>query len=92
MRLATKLMAGVALATVVVAAGAQQRDRDPVLRVIPRGQDGPDAYYQVRCRNESTGMVVLRDDRGEACAQPRGRDEVCNRDWNLQTAAEAACR
>ena len=65
---------------------------NPVKRVLPHGKDGDFYYYQVQCTNGTQGSVVVQDKENKVCAQPAGRNEVCNSGWNVQRAAEHACR
>lgn len=65
---------------------------DPVKRVLPQGQDGDDYYYQVQCTNGTEGSVVVQDKERNICAQAQGGERVCNAGWNVQRAAEHACR
>ena len=65
---------------------------DPVKRVLPQGQDGDYYYYQVQCKNGTEGSVVVQDKENNVCAQAFGGKKVCNAAWNVQRAAEAACR
>ena len=65
---------------------------NPVKRVLPQGKDGDFYYYQVQCNNGTMGTVVVQDSQNNVCAQAAGRDEVCNAGWNVQRAAEQACK
>ena len=65
---------------------------NPVKRVLPQGKDGDYYYYQVQCTNGTQGSVVVQDKENNVCAQAAGRDQVCNSGWNVQRAAEQACR
>ena len=65
---------------------------DPVTRVLPQGQDGDSYYYQVKCKNGTEGTVVVQDKEKNVCAQAFGGERVCNAGWNVQRAAEHACR
>ena len=65
---------------------------DPVTRVLPQGQDGDNYYYQVKCKNGTEGTVVVQDKEKNVCAQALGGNRVCNAGWNVQKAAEHACR
>lgn len=65
---------------------------DPVKRVLPHGQDGSNYYYQVKCTNGTVGTVVVQDKDSNVCAQAFGGERICNTGWNVQRAAEHACR
>ena len=65
---------------------------DPVTRILPQGQDGDYYYYQVKCKNGTEGSVVVQDKEKNVCAQALGGNRVCNAGWNVQKAAEHACR
>jgi len=65
---------------------------DPVTRVLPQGQDGDNYYYQVKCKNGTEGTVVVQDKEKNVCAQAFGGERICNSGWNVQKAAEQACR
>ena len=65
---------------------------NPVKRVLPQGKDGDYYYYQVQCSNGTEGSVVVQDKERNVCAQGEGRKRVCNAGWNVQRAAEHACR
>ncbi len=65
---------------------------DPVTRVLPQGQDGDDHYYQVKCKNGTEGTVVVQGKEKNVCAQAFGGERICNAGWNVQKAAEQACR
>ena len=65
---------------------------DPVKRVVPHGQDGDYYYYQVKCENGTEGSVVVQDKERNVCAQAEGGKRVCDSGWNVQRAAEHACR
>ena len=65
---------------------------DPVKRVLPQGQDGDYYYYQVVCKNGTEGSVVVQEKENNVCAQAFGGERVCNAGWNVQRAAEHACR
>lgn len=65
---------------------------DPVKRVLPQGKDGDMYYYQVQCTNGTQGTVVVQDKDNSVCAQAFGGERVCNSAWNVQRAAEQACR
>jgi hypothetical protein len=65
---------------------------DPVKRVVPHGQDGDYYYYQVKCENGTEGSVIVQDKERNICAQAQGGERICNAGWNVQRAAEHACR
>ena len=65
---------------------------DPVKRVLPQGKDGDYYYYQVLCTNGTEGSVVVQEKENNVCAQALGGERVCNAAWNVQRAAEHACR
>lgn len=65
---------------------------DPVKRVLPQGKDGDFYHYQVRCTNGTQGSVVIQEKENNVCAQASGGKRVCNARWNVQKAAEHACR
>jgi hypothetical protein len=65
---------------------------DPVKRVLPQGKDGDYYYYQVLCTNGTEGSVVVQEKENNVCAQALGGARVCNAAWNVQRAAEHACR
>ena len=65
---------------------------DPVTRVLSQGQDGDDHYYQVKCKNGTEGTVVVQDKEKNVCAQAFGGERICNAGWNVQKAAQQACR
>jgi len=65
---------------------------NPVTRVLPQGQDGDYYYYQVKCKNGTQGSVVIQDKEKNVCAQAFGGKRICNAAWNVQKAAEQACR
>lgn len=82
--------------TVMLSAAAMllstQAIADPVKRVVPHGQDGDTYYYQVKCNNGTEGSVVVQDKEKTVCAQAFGGERVCKASWNVQRAAEHACR
>ncbi len=84
------------LLTVMLGAAAMllstQAIADPVKRVVPHGQDGDYYYYQVKCENGTEGSVVVQDKERNVCAQAQGGKRICNAGWNVQRAAEHACR
>ncbi len=65
---------------------------DPVERLVPQGQDGDYVYYQVKCKNGTEGSVVVQEKEKNVCAQAFGGNRICNAGWNVQKAAERACR
>ena len=65
---------------------------DPVKRVLPQGQDGDNYYYQVQCKNGTEGSVVVQNAEKNVCAQAFGGERKCSAGWNVQRAAEHACR
>jgi len=65
---------------------------DPVKRVLAQGKDGDFYYYQVQCTNGTAGTVVVQEKENNVCAQAFGGERVCNAGWNIQRAAEQACR
>ena len=65
---------------------------NPVERLLPQGKDGDYSYYQVKCKNGTVGTVVVQDRENNVCAQAFGGQRVCNAGWNVQKAAEQACR
>lgn len=65
---------------------------DPVKRVLPQGKDGDYYYYQVLCTNGTEGSVVVQEKENNVCAQALGGKRVCDAGWNVQRAAEHACR
>jgi hypothetical protein len=81
-----------ALLSATTALLSAQAFAGPVTRVLPQGQDGDDYYYQVNCKNGTRGSVVIQDKEKNICAQAFGGERVCNARWNLQQAAEHACR
>ena len=83
------------LAAMLSAAAAllsTQAFADPVERLLSRGKDGDYSYYQVRCKNGTVGSVVVQEKENNVCAQAFGGARVCNAGWNVQRAAEHACR
>jgi hypothetical protein len=83
------------LAAILSAASAllsTQAFADPVKRVLPQGQDGDNYYYQVQCKDGTEGTVVVQDKENNVCAQAFGGERICNSGWNVQRAAEHACR
>jgi hypothetical protein len=82
----------VAMLSATAALLSTQAIADPVKRVVPHGQDGDKYYYEVRCTNGSVGSVVVVDKDNSVCAQALGHEQVCNSAWNVQKAAEQACR
>ncbi|GMQ77497.1 MAG: hypothetical protein BMS9Abin01_2855 [Gammaproteobacteria bacterium] len=65
---------------------------DPVKRILPQGKDGDYYYYQVVCKNGTQGSVVVQDKEKNICSQASGGERVCTAGWNLQKAAQNACR
>ena len=82
----------VAVLSATAAFLSTQAIADPVKRVVPHGQDGDMYYYEVRCANGSVGSVTVHNKDNSVCAQALGREQVCNAAWNVQKAAEHACR
>jgi hypothetical protein len=83
------------LAAMLSAAAAllsTQAMADPVKRVLSQGKDGDSTYYQVQCQNGTEGTVVVEDRERTVCAQAEGGERICNSGWNVQRAAEHACR
>ena len=76
----------------VTALLSTQAFADPVKRVLPQGKDGDYYYYQVKCKNGTEGSVVVQDKEKNVCAQAFGGERICNAGWNVQRAAEHACR
>ncbi len=85
----TFLTAMVSAAAIVLSTQAMA---DPVKRVVPHGQDGDYYYYQVKCENGTEGSVIVQDKERNICAQAQGGERICNAGWNVQRAAEHACR
>ncbi len=69
-----------------------QASTDPVKRVLPQGKDGDYTYYQIECTNGTEGSVVVQDKEKNVCAQAFGGERTCDAGWNVQMAAERACR
>jgi len=69
-----------------------QSAADPVKRVLPQGKDGDYTYYQIQCTNGTEGSVVVQDKEKNVCAQAFGGERTCDAGWNVQMAAERACR
>lgn len=65
---------------------------NPVKRVLPQGKDGDFHYYQVQCNNGTNGTVIVQDTENTVCAQAAGGERICNAGWNVQRAAEQACK
>jgi len=82
--LATILVAAAALAAAHAFAG-------PVKRVLPKGKDGDNLYYQVMCEDGTKGNVIVRGGEKTICAQALGGELVCDAGWSIQRAAEHAC-
>jgi hypothetical protein len=81
-----------AMLSAVAAALFAQSFANPVKRIVPHGQDGDYYYYQVRCTNGTQGSVIIQDKEKNICAQAFAGERVCNAAWNVQEAAEQACR
>lgn len=81
-----------AMLSAVTALLSAQAFADPVKRVLPQGKDGDYYYYQVKCENGTEGSVVVQDKEKNVCAQAFGGERICNARWNVQRAAEHACR
>ncbi len=81
-----------AMLSAVTALLSAQAFADPVKRVLPQGKDGDYYYYQVKCENGTEGSVVVQDKEKNVCAQALGGKRICNAGWNVQRAAEHACR
>ena len=81
-----------AMLSAVTALLSTQAFADPVKRVVPQGKDGDYFYYQVKCTNGTEGSVVIQEKEKNVCAQAFGGERVCNAAWNVQKAAEKACR
>ncbi len=64
---------------------------NPVVRVVPRGNDGASQYYTVKCKDKVTASVVVDTDTDETCAHPRGKTSICKVSWPLQHASRTAC-
>ena len=47
---------------------------------------------QVKCNDGTEGSVVDQDKEKDVCARALGGERVCNSSWNVQRAAEHACR
>ncbi len=84
-------MLGVTAALLSTQALAQAA-ADPVKRVLPQGKDGDYTYYQIQCTNGTEGSVVVQDKEKNVCAQAFGGERTCDAGWNVQMAAERACR
>ncbi len=84
-------MLGVTAALLSTQALAQTA-ADPVKRVLPQGKDGDYTYYQIQCTNGTEGSVVVQDKEKNVCAQAFGGERTCDAGWNVQMAAERACR
>ena len=85
-------MLGAAAALFSTQAVAQSSTDDPVKRVLPQGKDGDYTYYQIQCTNGTEGSVVVQDKEKNVCAQAFGGERTCDAGWNVQMAAERACR
>ena len=81
-----------AMLSAVTALLSAQAFADPVKRILPQGKDGDYYYYQVKCENGTEGSVVVQDKEKNVCAQALGGKRICNAGWNVQRAAEHACR
>ena len=81
-----------AMLSAMAALVSTQAYADPVKRVLAQGQDGDNYYYQVKCKNDTEGSVVVQDKENTVCAQAFEGKRVCNAGWNVQRAAEHACR
>ncbi len=81
-----------AMLSAVTALLSAQAFADPVKRILPQGKDGDYYYYQVKCENGTEGSVVVQDKEKNVCAQAFGGERICNARWNVQRAAEHACR
>ena len=82
----------VAMLSATTALLSTQAFADPVKRVLPQGKDGDNYYYQVQCKNGTEGSVVVQDKERNVCAQAFGGERICKSGWNVQRAAEEACR
>lgn len=81
-----------AMLSAVTALLSTQAFAGPVERILPQGKDGDMYYYQVKCKNGTEGSVVVQDKEKNVCAHAFGGERVCNASWNVQKAAEQACR
>ena len=81
-----------AMLSAVTALLSTQAFAGPVKRVMPQGKDGDYYYYQVKCENGTEGSVVVQEKEKNVCAQALGGKRICNAGWNVQRAAEQACR
>ena len=81
-----------AMLSAVAATLCAQSVTNLVKRIVPYGQDGGYFYYQVTCANGTQGSVVVQDEEKNICAQAFAGARLCNAAWNVQEAAEQACR
>lgn len=86
--LATLFAAILGAATALAAAHALA---GPVKRVVPKGKDGDNLYYQVMCQDGTKGSVIVQGKENTVCAQALGGELVCDAGWSIQRAAEHAC-
>jgi hypothetical protein len=81
-----------AMLSAVAATLSAQSFPNSVKRIVPHGQDGDNYYYQVKCTNGTQGSVIVQDKERNICAQAFAGERICNGAWNVQEAAEQACR
>jgi hypothetical protein len=66
---------------------------DATIRVIDRGVDGDERYYQVVCPNEKRTSVVNRFKIKQVCVYKIGeKEETCRSNWNPNQAAKYGCK
>ena len=87
----TSLIICLALAGTAMAQSSGKTSENPVRRLILVGADGDETYYNVRCRNNTVGSIIVYSGKQEVCATPQGGQETCKGSWSLPRAASASC-
>jgi len=87
----TLLVFCIVITGAVAAQSTGKTSTNPVRRVISAGTDGDQTFYNVTCRDESVGSIVVYGEKQEVCVIPQGGTERCKSPWALQRAARASC-
>lgn len=90
-RTSLKLMAGCLLTLTAVSAATAQGSRS-VLKVVPQGTDGVEAYYTLTCEDGHRGDITVNVETDMICAQRYDRPAICKISVPIMQAAESVCK
>ncbi len=78
------------LLTILMSSTAQAEER---LRVIDHGTDGDERYYTVICPSGERSSITNYYEEGKICTmQVNGKIEICRNGWEIDSAAQEACK